>query len=73
MKQIRRSALVAASPERMFALINDVARYPEFVPGCTAAQVLEQGAVQHFREVDVMASRLGDQRSLHPQVDGLQA
>ena len=28
MRQIRRSALVAASPQRMFELINDVERYP---------------------------------------------
>jgi len=42
MRQIRRSVLVAASPERMFELINDVQRYPEFVPGCTAAEVLER-------------------------------
>ncbi len=26
----------------MFALINDVERYPEFVPGCQAASVLER-------------------------------
>jgi ribosome-associated toxin RatA of RatAB toxin-antitoxin module len=43
MRQIRRSALVAVTPERMFELINDVERYPEFVPGCTAARVLELG------------------------------
>jgi ribosome-associated toxin RatA of RatAB toxin-antitoxin module len=43
MRQIRRSVLVAASPERMFELINDVERYPEFVPGCAAAEVLERG------------------------------
>lgn len=42
MRQIRRSALVAVSPERMFDLINDVERYPEFVPGCSAASVLER-------------------------------
>jgi ribosome-associated toxin RatA of RatAB toxin-antitoxin module len=44
MRQIRRSALVAASPQRMFDLINDVERYPEFVPGCAAAEVLERDA-----------------------------
>lgn len=44
MRQIRRSALVAASPQRMFELINDVERYPEFVPGCAAAEVLERNA-----------------------------
>lgn len=44
MRQIRRSALVAVTPERMFELINDVERYPEFVPGCTQASVLERSA-----------------------------
>jgi ribosome-associated toxin RatA of RatAB toxin-antitoxin module len=42
MRQVRRSALVAATPERMFELINEVERYPEFVPGCSAAQVLSR-------------------------------
>lgn len=28
----------------MYELINDVERYPEFVPGCSAAQVLDRGA-----------------------------
>lgn len=44
MRHVRRSVLVAASPQRMFELINDVERYPEFVPGCSAAQVLERTA-----------------------------
>lgn len=43
MREIRRSALVAASPERMFDVINDVEHYPDFVPGCSAASVLERG------------------------------
>jgi ribosome-associated toxin RatA of RatAB toxin-antitoxin module len=30
---------VAESAERMFALINDVESYPQFVPWCTAARV----------------------------------
>ena len=41
MREIRRSALVPVGPERMFALINDIESYPQFVPGCQAAQVLE--------------------------------
>jgi ribosome-associated toxin RatA of RatAB toxin-antitoxin module len=51
MRQIHRSALVAVSPQRMFELINDVERYPEFVPGCAAAAVLERG-------VDFLRARL---------------
>ena len=39
MRQLTRSALVAQPPSRMFALINDIERYPEFVPGCTHARV----------------------------------
>jgi len=39
---VKRSALIAAPPARMYALINDVAHYPEFVPGCVGARVLEQ-------------------------------
>lgn len=39
MKQVRRSALVAVSRERMFDIINDVARYPEFVPWCWKSEV----------------------------------
>lgn len=42
MREIRRSALVPVPAQRMFALINDVERYPEFVPGCQAASVLER-------------------------------
>lgn len=37
--QIDKSALVMHSAERMFALVNDIARYPEFLPWCSAAEV----------------------------------
>jgi len=39
MREVKRSALIAESPERMYALINDIERYPEFVPWCTASRV----------------------------------
>jgi len=39
---IERSALVPFSAERMFALVNDVRRYPEFVPWCAGAEVLAE-------------------------------
>jgi ribosome-associated toxin RatA of RatAB toxin-antitoxin module len=39
MREIKRSALVAQPPARLFALISDVERYPEFVPGCTLAHI----------------------------------
>jgi ribosome-associated toxin RatA of RatAB toxin-antitoxin module len=39
MREVKRSALIAESPARMYALINDIERYPEFLPWCTAARV----------------------------------
>jgi ribosome-associated toxin RatA of RatAB toxin-antitoxin module len=39
MREVKRSALIAESPARMYALINDIERYPEFVPWCAAARV----------------------------------
>jgi ribosome-associated toxin RatA of RatAB toxin-antitoxin module len=41
-KQIQRSALVTYSAERMFALVNDIEAYPQFMEGCVSALVLER-------------------------------
>ena len=42
MREVKRSALISETPARMYALINDIEHYPDFVPGCTAARVLER-------------------------------
>lgn len=42
MANVSRSALVGFSAESMFDLINDVQRYPEFLPGCAKTKVLTQ-------------------------------
>jgi len=42
MREVKRTALVAESPARMYDLINDIERYPEFVPWCTGARILER-------------------------------
>jgi ribosome-associated toxin RatA of RatAB toxin-antitoxin module len=39
MREVKRSALIAESPARMYELINEIEAYPAFVPGCTAARV----------------------------------
>ncbi len=43
MREVVRSAMVAVSAEKLYELINDVERYPEFVPGCRVARVEERG------------------------------
>jgi ribosome-associated toxin RatA of RatAB toxin-antitoxin module len=42
MREVKHSALVGATPARMFALINDIESYPAFVPGCTGAAILSR-------------------------------
>ncbi len=48
MERIERAAVVPASREATFALVADVASYPEFVPLCRAAEVrpLGEGMVE---------------------------
>ena len=41
MPKVTRSALVSHTPEQMFDLVNDFGRYPEFLPWCGAARVVE--------------------------------
>lgn len=40
MTEIHKSALVLHTAEQMFDLINDVSRYPDFVPWCSKTQVI---------------------------------
>ena len=42
MKEVKRSALVPYSAEQMFALVEDIERYPQFLPWVAAAQLLER-------------------------------
>jgi ribosome-associated toxin RatA of RatAB toxin-antitoxin module len=42
MTKIERSALVMFSAAQMYDLVNDVASYPQFLPGCRGAEVLFQ-------------------------------
>ncbi|UCH48155.1 MAG: type II toxin-antitoxin system RatA family toxin [Betaproteobacteria bacterium] len=42
MALIERSMLVPFAAERMLALVNDVASYPEFLPWCAGSEVVQQ-------------------------------
>ena len=53
MKQVSRSALVSFSAEQMFNLVNDVASYPEFLPGCSGSRVIESSTGAMVASVDV--------------------
>jgi ribosome-associated toxin RatA of RatAB toxin-antitoxin module len=55
MQVVERSALVTYSAAQMFALVNDVSRYPEFLPWCVGAQVRELSATE--REATLKMAR----------------
>jgi ribosome-associated toxin RatA of RatAB toxin-antitoxin module len=44
MREVTRSALVPYTAEQMFALVEDIERYPEFVPWISAAEKLQATA-----------------------------
>ncbi|MDP3858953.1 MAG: SRPBCC family protein [Stagnimonas sp.] len=52
MARVERSALLAFQPAQLLALVQDVARYPEFLPGCISASI-EPG------EGELVRARLG--------------
>jgi ribosome-associated toxin RatA of RatAB toxin-antitoxin module len=55
MHELRRSAIVAQPVDALIALVGDIERYPEFVPGCESAQILE-------RNGEEIVARLGVRR-----------
>lgn len=38
---LQKTALLAHSAQTMFDVVADIARYPEFLPGCVGAEILE--------------------------------
>ena len=53
MKKLHKSVLIWYSPEEMFRLVTDVARYPEFLPWCDHATVKESSAEGMVAEVGI--------------------
>ena len=52
MREVRRSTLLPFTPAQMYELVADVRRYPEFLPWCTSADVLDEDG-------DHVTARLG--------------
>ncbi|WP_296178922.1 type II toxin-antitoxin system RatA family toxin [Pseudomonas sp. UBA1879] len=50
---IQRSALLPYPAEALYDLVNDVARYSEFLPWCSGAKVLEQSDTSMRARVEV--------------------
>jgi ribosome-associated toxin RatA of RatAB toxin-antitoxin module len=50
---VERSALVTYTPAQMFALVNDVARYPDFLPWCVSVRVQEVSAAERVAAMKI--------------------
>src|SRR5690554_3967060 len=57
MTTISRSALVMHTAEQMFDLVNDVRAYPQFLNGCKATEVLEEG--EDFMLASMLLAKAG--------------
>lgn len=51
MKTVQKSVLIWYSAEEMYALVTDVAKYPEFLPWCDRSRVIDQDASGMTAEV----------------------
>lgn len=73
-----RTSLVARPPGVVYQVVDDIERYPQFVPGCTAANVLERDERQVVARLAVhrgllhthftTRNRLDPGRSVHMQL-----
>ena len=73
--KINRSALVMFSAEQMYALVNDVASYPAFLPWCSSADVLEEDTSLMRASLEVskggVRQSFTTQNTLKPQIQWL--
>ncbi len=60
MREISRSALVPYTPEQMFALVDDFARYPEFLPWVSTAQILNRTDTERVGQLGISRSGLNE-------------
>ncbi|MFM8692460.1 MAG: type II toxin-antitoxin system RatA family toxin [Limnohabitans sp.] len=58
MKNIHKSVLIWYSPQEMFRLVTDVARYPEFLPWCEHASVKQTTADGMVAEIGMAVAGL---------------
>ncbi len=69
MPKIRRSAQVPYTAAQMFALVNDIEAYPEFLKWCRGARVLRRDAATVEAELEVavggLSKRFATRNTLH--------
>jgi ribosome-associated toxin RatA of RatAB toxin-antitoxin module len=60
MQRVRRSALLPYSAQQIFELVNDIERYPEFLPWCSEARVVATAADHRDAQLTILKGRLSE-------------
>lgn len=58
MTKINKQANVAYSAKQMFALVNDIKSYPEFLPWCTETKLLEEKSNSLIASVSISLGKI---------------
>lgn len=53
MTTITRSSLVAYDAAKMYALVNDIESYPEFLPWCSGSRILQRSEQEVSAQLDI--------------------
>lgn len=61
MTRVEKSALVKFSAQQMFDLVNDIERYPEFLPWCSGTRILNRH--ENIIEGEISISKGGFQKN----------
>jgi len=65
MRKVHKNALVPYSAANMYALVNDVARYPEFLPWCRGSEVLDATPTEMRARLDLARGRFSKSFTTH--------
>jgi ribosome-associated toxin RatA of RatAB toxin-antitoxin module len=60
MPQVRRSALLPYSAAQVFDVVGDIERYPDFLPWCSAAQIVSNVEREVVAELTIKKGRISE-------------
>jgi ribosome-associated toxin RatA of RatAB toxin-antitoxin module len=73
LKVVERSAIVPFTPAQMFDLVNDVARYREFLPWCSASSVEDASPTERIASLNIerglLRSKFTTRNRLNPHTE----
>lgn len=68
MASIQRNALMPYSAAGMYAIVNDVEKYPEFLPWCASSKVISQSETEMEASILMRKGKLNHSFTTHNQL-----